>query len=353
MTTYEQFLALIATIPNGIEGRDRSIQWLTSAEVVGAARDHLGHVELFLAGPALRPRTKTLRSAIQHHSWHRTDGGALRANRLLFPPFGHFDQIAALIATELLREQADLDLRRAFAVTEPILELAIKRLELSEAALLGLAGELLLLEALVRRTDDAFVGQLVAAWDGWRRSARDLTWDGTGVEVKTTTRPTSSHIVQGTDQVEPALGDDTTPGEDRLLLLSVGLQLSTPSQNSFTVPQLTGRIAERLEATGNSGQVNDFLAHVAEYGAESGLGYRHATMAADAPFQAEFTPAFVRGYDMGDPAVQVIRRNDVVTHQHVDAGSLSFRIDLPATVSLGNPVDGLQRIADVILGEQP
>lgn len=56
---------------------------------------------------------------------------------------------------------------------------------------------------------------------------------------------------------------------------------------------------------------------------------------------------------MGDPAVQVIRRNDVVTHQHVDAGSLSFRIDLPATVSLGNPVDGLQRIADVILGEQP
>ena len=282
MTTYEQLLALIATIPNGIEGRDRSIQWLTSAEVVGAARDHLGHVEL-------------------------------------------------------LREQADLDLRRAFAVTEPILELAIKRLELSEAALLGLAGELLLLEALVRRTDDAFVGQLVAAWDGWRRSARDLTWDGTGVEVKTTTRPTSSHIVQGTDQVEPALGDDTTPGEDRLLLLSVGLQLSTPSQNSFTVPQLTGRIAE----------------HVAEYGAESGLGYRHATMAADAPFQAEFTPAFVRGYDMGDPAVQVIRRNDVVTHQHVDAGSLSFRIDLPATVSLGNPVDGLQRIADVILGEQP
>ena len=182
---------------------------------------------------------------------------------------------------------------------------------------------------------------------------RDLTWDGTGVEVKTTTRPTSSHIVQGTDQVEPALGDDTTPGEDRLLLLSVGLQLSTPSQNSFTVPQLTGRIAERLEATGNSGQVNDFLAHVAEYGAESGLGYRHATMAADAPFQAEFTPAFVRGYDMGDPAVQVIRRNDVVTHQHVDAWSLSFRIDLPATVSLGNPVDGLQRIADVILGEQP
>ena len=70
MTTYEQLLALIATIPNGIEGRDRSIQWLTSAEVVGAARDHLGHVELFLAGPALRPRTKTLRSAIQHHSWH-------------------------------------------------------------------------------------------------------------------------------------------------------------------------------------------------------------------------------------------------------------------------------------------
>ncbi len=138
-----------------------------------------------------------------------------------------------------------------------------------------------------------------------------------------------------------------------MLLVSCGLQVSTPSQNSFSVPQLVQRIADRLEATGNGVQVDEFWAHVAEYGAESALGYNHPTMASDAPFATAFTPAFVRAYDMGDPAVQVIRRGDVVGHQHVDPGSLSFRIDLPATVGVGNPVDGLYRVAELVFGGVP
>ncbi|UTX34438.1 PD-(D/E)XK motif protein [Micrococcus luteus] len=353
MPSYEQVLATISATPTSDVGNDRDIQWLTTAEVVGVARNHLGHVELFLAGEALRPRTTTLRSAIHHHSWTRSTGDVLEANRLLFPPVGHFDQIAALIATELLREGATTDLARAFALTEPIIELAMERMELSEAALLGLAGELLLLDALVRRIDDAHVSQLVAAWDGWRRSARDLTWGGMGVEIKTTTRATSSHVVQGTHQVEPINGDGSTVGEDALLLVSVGLQVSAPSANSFTVPQLVARIADRLAATGNGSQADQFLMHVAEYGAETGLGYQHPAMADDAPFTTTFTPAFVRAYDMGDPAVQVIRRDDVMSHQHVDANSLSFRIDLPATISLDNPADGVQRVAQLILRQDP
>lgn len=350
MPSYEEVLDLIAGIPQGAEGRDRTLQWLTVGEVVGAARDHFGRIELFLAGAALKPHTKTLRDAIQHHSWHRQDGTQVGANRLLFPAFGHFDQIAALIATELLREGADADLPRAFAATEPIVELAIKRLELSQAALLGLAGELLLLDALTHRVDGTYVGQVVQAWDGWRRSARDLTWNGTGIEVKTTTRPSSSHVVQGTHQVEALQGDDATPGEDRLLLVSVGLQQSDASANSFTVPQLTRRIVDRLEATGNGGRVGDFIAHVAAYGSESGFGYRHPALSADPPFTTAFTPSFVRAYDMADPAVQVIRRDDVASHQHVDVNSLSFRIDLPAVVGVGNPVDGLQRVAEAVFG---
>lgn len=353
MTTYEEVLNRIADIHNGAEGRDRTIQWLTPARVIGATRDHRGHVELFMAGPELQPRANQLRDAVRHHSWHRENDTPLEANRLLFPAFGHYDQIAALIVTELLREGADEDLPRAFAVTEPIIDLAIKRLELSLSALLGLAGELLLLEALIRRADDAYVGQLVAAWDGWRRSSRDLSWDGTGIEVKTTTHQSSSHIVQGTHQVEAAQPTDSTPGEDRLLLVSVGLQQSGSSANAFSVPQLTQQIVDRLEATGNGGAVDDFLSHVVDYGSESGFGYHHRTMSNDAPFSATFTPAFVRCYDMGDPAVQVLRRDDVVAHRHVDAQSLSFRIDLPATISVENPVAGLHRVADDILNGQP
>ena len=81
MPSYEEVLNIIVAVPVGPEGHDRTIRWLTAAEVVGAARDHLGHVELFLAGPELRPRTKTLQAAIQHHSWTRANGSSLSANR--------------------------------------------------------------------------------------------------------------------------------------------------------------------------------------------------------------------------------------------------------------------------------
>ena len=351
MTGYEDVLDQISEIPRSATGRDRTVQWLTTSQIIGAARDHLGRVELFLTGPELKPRTRELRTAIQHHLWHRENGTKLEANRLLFPAFGHYDRIVAFVTSELLREGAEEDLTRAFNVTEPILELAIKRIELSESAMLGLAGELLLLDSLMRRADDQMVGQLVASWDGWRRSARDFLWRDVAIEVKTTTRETSSHIVQGTHQVEPSRpDDDSAVVEERLVLVSIGLKQSIKSVNSFSIPSLVARIIDRLESTGNGGDVTDFLSHVADYGSESGIGYHHRTMATDPTFAVDFTPTFVRGYDMGDAAVQVIRRGDVINHQHVDAHSLSFRIDLPAMISLDNPVDGLYRVADDILG---
>jgi len=154
MNTYEEVLTDIAALPSGVAGNNRDIRWLTQANVIGVARDPLGRLEVFLAGPQLTPRTATLRSAIEFHAWHRAHGQPLTATRLLLPAFGHFDHVAAFICTELLREGAERDIERAFAVTEPIIELAIKRLQLSEAALLGLAGELLLLDAVSRKAVD-------------------------------------------------------------------------------------------------------------------------------------------------------------------------------------------------------
>lgn len=350
MPSYEEVLDAIADIPNGVQGRDRTIQWLTAAQIVGAARDHLGHVELFLAGAEIRPRASALRAALQHHSWTRENDTTLDANRLLLPPFGYFDKVAALIATELLSEGADTDLPRAFTATEPLIELAIKRLEISKSALLGLAGELLLVDALVRRAEDQHVGQLVQAWDGWRRSMRDLSWNGTGVEVKTTTRSTSSHFVQGVHQLEPYSNTENQLGEERLLLASIGLQESKESANAFNVPQLTRRIVDRLQATGHSGGVDAFLSNVAAYGSETGFGYHHLTMAGDAPFTTWFTPTFVRAYNMSDPSVQVLRHEDLVAYQHVDLQSVVFQIDLPASISVTNPANGLFSVATAILG---
>ena len=350
MTSYEEVLDKINAVPAGITGEDRTITWLTDAQVVGLARNNRGHLELFLAGDQLKPRTSTVKSAIHYHSWHRDTQPPLSANRILLPALGHFDQVGAFISAELLREKADANLERAFAVTEPLIELAIQRLEISENAILGLVGELLLLDALCRRVDDVFAGSLVQAWDGWRRSARDLTWQGTGVEIKTTTRTTSSHAVHGVHQIEPAPANDDAPGETRLLLVSIGLHQADPNVPALSIRSLVDSIVERLIATGASGLVDEFLTRVAMYGSESGIGYEHATMANEAPFTTPFTVTFVRGYDMADPAVEVLRRDDVVAHQHVDAQSLTFRVDLPATINFDNPVAGGRRVAEAILG---
>jgi len=350
MTSYEQVFEQINAVPAGVTGNDRTITWLSDAQVVGLARNSRGHLELFLAGDQLKPRTSTVKSAIHYHSWHRDNQPPLSANRILLPALGHFDQVGAFIAAELLREKADANLERAFAVTEPLIDLAIKRLEISENAILGLVGELLLLDALCRRADDLYVGPVVQAWDGWRRSARDLTWEGTGVEIKTTTRTTSSHAIHGVRQIEPAPTTDDDPGEVRLLLVSIGLHQADPNVPALSIPSLVESIVERLTATGASGLVDEFLTRVAMYGAESGIGYEHSTMANEAPFTTSFTVTFVRGYDMADPAVEVLRRDDVVAHQHVDAQSLTFRVELPATISIENPVAGASRVAEEILG---
>ncbi|QET03492.1 PD-(D/E)XK motif protein [Cupriavidus pauculus] len=350
MISYEAVLNQINVVPAGTTGDDRAITWLTDAMVVGIARNSRGHLELFLAGGELRPRTGTVKSAMHYHSWHRDTLPPLSANRICLPALGHFDQVGAFIAAELLREKADADLERAFAVTEPLIELAIKRLEISESAILGLVGELLLLEALCRRAADPQVGPVVQAWDGWRRSARDFTWEGTGVEIKTTTRATSSHAIHGIHQIEPTPTSDDAPGEARLLLVSIGLRQADPNAPALSIPSLVESIVERLTATGASGLVDEFLTRVSSYGSESGIGYEHATMVNEAPFTAPFTVTFVRGYDMADPAVEVLRRDDVITHQHVDAQSVTFRVELPATIRLGNPVAGAGRVAEAILG---
>jgi hypothetical protein len=352
MTSYEAVLNQINMLPTGAGGEDRDITWLTDAKVIGIARNSRGHLELFLAGEELRPRTGTVKTAMNYHSWHRNALPPLHANRICLPALGHFDQVGAFIAAELLRERAEANLERAFAVTEPLIELAIKRMEISENAILGLIGELLLLDALCRRAADPQVGPIVQAWDGWRRSARDFTWQGTGVEIKTTTRTTSSHAIHGIHQIEPTPASDDATGETRLLLVSIGLCQSDLNAPALSIPSLVESILDRLNGTGASGLVDYFLTRVSLYGTESGIGYEHATMVNEAPFTTTFGVTFIRGYDMADPAVEVLRRDDLVSHQHVDAQSVTFRVELPATISLSNPIVGARRIAEAILSLQ-
>lgn len=349
MPSYEELLTDITAVPASTTGGVRDIKWATPAEVVGVARDHTGRLELFLADAELQASSRTVRDSLEHHEWFRKAGVPLNANRLLLPALGHFDAVAAFICTELLRNGADQDIKHAFQATEPIIELAIKRLLISEAALLGLAGELLLLSSMCHQAGPHQVASVIQAWDGWRRSSRDFHWDGTGVELKTTMRSTSTHTVEGVHQIEPTEGESGTSAEDRLLLVSVGLQRASEGSNSISVPHLVQRIVDRLDATDNSSHIPEFITRVSRYGSESGFGYNHDSMQNDAPFTSAFTVAFFRGYNMTDSAIEVLRRDDVATRHHVDMQSVRFRISLPAAINANNPVNGANQVAKSIL----
>lgn len=350
MTTYESVLQLIESVPSAASADHRDVLWLTDAHVVGVARDHDGQVEVFLAGAGLSPGSSAVRAAMEFRTWHRKSAPSFDASRLLFPSLGYFDQVVSFICTELLRGGADVSLKQAFAQTEPIIELAIERLRLSNQAILGLAGELLLLDALCRHVGDEQVAPIIESWDGWKRSSRDFSWGSTGVEVKTTTRSGSSHLVEGIHQVERSDGSAGGAPEDRLFLVSIGLQPAEPGGNAFTIPQLVERIIARMDGARAGGSVADkFLAHVAEYGASSGGGYQHGAQAPDSSYTTPFLTNFFRAYDMSDTAVEVLRRDDVAVRHHVDVSSVRFRVELPVAASLGNPVVGANHVAQVIL----
>lgn len=350
MTNYEDVRRRIERSQASPEAGSRNVEWITQAEIVGVARDTEGKVELLLRGGELVPVTRAVKDASEHRVIYRDDGTAFEATRMVFPALTHFDQVAAFICTELLRNGADSDLARAFTLTEPIIELAIRSLAISSQAILGLTGELLLLEALCRRADDARVAEIIAGWRGWQRSSRDFVLGGTGIEVKTTSGSASSHLVEGVHQVER----DEEGDEHRLFLLSIGLQRADSDVgNSFTMPSLVERITVRMADVGAPfPTIERFVAHVAEYGASSGIGYNHTTQATDPAYSTRFLTTFFRAYDMDDTAVKVLRRHDVAAFQHVADESVRFRVNLSANglISAGNPINGANQLAAILLG---
>lgn len=350
MTNYESVRQLVESLPPGASASSRDVKWLTGSQVIGVARDPDGQVEVFLAGPELNPISTSVADAVEFHTWHRADASPLQANRILLPALGHFDQVAAFICTELVRNGAEDRLVQAFAKTEPIIELAIERLRLSNLAIAGLAGELLLLDALCRRGVDSAVGSIVDSWAGWRRSSRDFSLGATGVEVKTTLARTSSHFIEGIHQVELSDGSAGGPPENRLYLISVGLQPAEAGRSTASIPQLVDRIVDRMKSTGNGFAVAKLLARIAEYGAAFGNGYEHGSQAADPAYATSFVTTFFRGFDMAGEAVQVLRRQDVLARPHVDLNFVKFRIDLPVVVGHDNPVNGPNQVALAILG---
>ena len=352
MLTYEELLDKISSLPRSSSDRFRDILWITDTLSVGVAKDTEGRVELFLTSDELRPTLSLVADALEHRVWHRVTGEGLSAYRLQFESAHHFDQVVAFLGAELLRTGATEDVPAAFRETEPLIELALQRSRLSSEFVLGLTGELLVLDALLRNAPADAIQYAADSWQGWGKSARDFIWGptATGIEVKTTTRSTSTHSVQGVHQVEVGSSDENCPvAENRLFLVSVGLTLAAPGPNSVSVSGLVDRIASFLMVYVNTDSANKFLMRVREYGSDLGRGYDHATMAEDAPYLVTYAVRFFRAYNMGDPGVHVLRSDDIAWREHVDVQSVRFSIRLPDVVTGANPVLGANQIAQAVL----
>lgn len=348
-SSYETILRQLASLNRSTSQLQREVVWVTDAAVVGVSRTPRGEVEIFLTGPELVTSSSTVRRTIEHQVWHRAgDPSSISASRLLLPAAGHFDQVAAFICAELTRCNADDDLQRAFSSVEPLIELAISRLRIADEYIVGLIGELLLLESVMKVADDAAVGLWLGRWNGWQESLRDFSTGSAGIEVKTTMMDRSSHQVRGLHQVE--ITPASALEEEHLFLVSISLAWADRDANSArTLPSLVESIVERAASSTSNvieEKIAEFIAHVRAYGAGSGVGYDHASMS-DAPsFNRSFVTRFARCYDMLDDNVQILRTAGLQSYSHVDLASLSFRIELPAHVRGElNPVVGLNHVA--------
>lgn len=155
--SFEKLLSLADGLKPSSNESDRDVLWCDDGDVVGLSRQFGGAIEIFLVGPELAAQSGTVSRHLRHDEWSRSHGSAFSANRLVLPSAEHFTASAAFVVEELFRANVLTSLHDAFAKTEPIIEMLLRRTTLGEEVLLGLFGELTVLEAALsarrRRTD--------------------------------------------------------------------------------------------------------------------------------------------------------------------------------------------------------
>lgn len=320
---------------------DRETLWVVE-RLLGLARSQFGAVEIFIVGGRLHPRTGTVRRHLEHGEWIGAQGQIIEASRIVLPHDEHFVAMGALIGVEMLRAGIGegVPAQVVLEEVEPLIELALRRGALSEESLVGLIGELLALEQLLLSPggDPAQFSTILDMWRGHRMGERDFVVGTAAIEVKTTGHDSSTHQINSLGQIE--LDED----EGRLFLLSVGLAPTAAGGQSL--PDVVDRILGLLGGW-EAGQVlrpiqQRLLRDVFGYGV-GGAGYDHLTMSTWAAYQVPFRTTFTpRLYDVADPDVRLIRRADLLG-SFVDPTSVTYAVDLPATVNGLNPVANWSR----------
>jgi hypothetical protein len=246
----------------------------------------------------------------------------------------------------LIDEGVDHDAQSAFSAVEPLIALALSREWVTDLTLVGLIGELVLLESLVETSDFGATHDVVNMWAGSVPSARDFQIGSVGVEVKTTQGPLSVHHVEGVHQVELGHSNENVP-ETALFLLSLGISFIVHPSEGRSLPELVDSVLGRLSEPG----VRDtFLARIKQYGGDAAIGYDHPRDRTRSRYTKRFYLRFERLYDMTDDRLKLLTSAQLSGLLNVDASSVSFRVVLPDRIRGElNPVVGLSPISRRLL----
>lgn len=343
---YEELRERIADAAPSTQRDARDVVWATSGRRLGFARSPAGAIELFIVSEQLESTTPGVARHLEHRAWATgPENGTLGANRLLLPNEPHFDRVAAFICAELLLNGVDTNPAEAFRRSEELIDLALARGAVDSQALVGLCGEMLLLDSLISADPGSAKTILMQSWAGYRDSSRDLQLGPVGVEVKTTTKAVSEHHIQGPHQTEIGVSVGGVP-ETRLFLLSIGmLWLPTGHPDSHTLPSIVTKLVRHLTPV----DAQEFLSRVRGYSGGAEIGYEHGAKNLPREFIRPFTTNFARLYDLTDHRIRIPRSDDLRGMDLVPE-SVQYRIRLPEQVNgTLNPVSGLAASAAQVL----
>lgn len=345
--TYEWLRTEISSIKKSRSESSRRLDWVTDDRSLALSRDSKGRLEVFVLGDELVASSRAVADILDHQQWEADDDSGISATRIVLPRGEHFDQFGALLCVELIEHEVAEDPQAAFDAVEPLIALALSRESIGDLTLMGLIGELALLEHLLAAVPPAGRSEILHSWAGSAPSARDFQLGPIGIEVKTTQGGSSIHHIQGVHQVELGSSNEGVI-ETHLLLLSLGIDWAPDQRQGQSLPELVDAVLAHLHDEGDRA---DLRARVKQYGGDAAIGYDHIRDKERARFGLRFYFRFERLYDMTDERIKVLTRADLDGLTNVDPGSVAFRVVLPERIRGDlNPITGWGSITQVCLG---
>ena len=339
MTNYESLLLIAQHLPIPSGEDQRAVEWCDQDHVVALARHRDGGFEIFMRCPPLHPVSTFLQRHLEYDRWRAGDRSEFDANRLCLPAEPYYMPVATFLVEELLRNGASADPGHAFAASEPLIEMALRRAALEEETVLGLLGELRMLELLLRcaRTPQQTATAL-ESWRGYERASRDFSFGSNlALEIKVTRGPRSAHHISNISQVDTRRTAGSAPTE-HLYLISIGLRPPSTPDNAqgMSLATQVNAVLGLLGPSQLAGSRNElqelFLARAARYGAGLRRGYIHDEMSSWAAYRTSWEIRFERAYDMNVDAMKVLRVADVEPREFVPPESVTFIVELPDSV---------------------